>query len=159
MDFSLTENQLMIRDSVRKYAEAELLPNYQRWDRTGEFLSKDFIDKLVNMGLLRLRLPEKYDGQGYSFVDCGIVCEEIGRCDHQIRYIISNAIHLGEMAASMHPELQDEWIPRTALVVMLPASAPPRGSVNASDIISPLAMRGIHSSCKSGCIDAAISPK
>ena len=64
MDFSLTENQLMIRDSVRKYAEAELLPNYQRWDRTGEFLSTDFIDKLVNMGLLRLRLPEKYDGQG-----------------------------------------------------------------------------------------------
>ena len=108
MDFSLTENQLMIRDSVRKYAEAELLPNYQRWDRTGEFLSKDFIDKLVNMGLLRLRLPEKYGGQGYSFVDCGIVCEEIGRCDHQIRYIISNAIHLGEMASSLHPDLQDE---------------------------------------------------
>ncbi len=91
----------MIRDSVRKYAEAELLPHYKRWDRTGEFLTQDYIDKLVATGLLRLRLPPEYDGQGASFVDCGIVCEEIGRCDHQIRYIVSNAIHLGEMAHAL----------------------------------------------------------
>ena len=69
MDVGFTEHQEMIRDSVRKYAEAELLPNYQRWDRTGEWLTRAFIDKLVGMGLLRLRLPEKYGGQGYSFVD------------------------------------------------------------------------------------------
>ena len=42
MDFSFSENQEMIRDSVRKYAEAELLPHYQRWDRTGEWLTQDF---------------------------------------------------------------------------------------------------------------------
>ena len=145
MDFSLTENQLMIRDSVRKYAEAELLPNYQRWDRTGEFLSKDFIDKLVNMGLLRLRLPEKYDGQGYSFVDCGIVCEEIGRCDHQIRYIISNAIHLGEMASSMHPELQEQWIPRIANGEMMSlAFTEPRGGADAGNITTRAVRNGDH---------------
>ncbi len=135
MDFSFTDHQEMIRDSVRRYAETELLPNYQRWDRTGEWLSKDFIDKLVNMGLLKLRLPEKYDGQGYSFVDCGIVCEEIGRCDHQIRYIISNAIHLGEMASSMHPDLQDEWIPRIANGEMMSlAFTEPRGGADAGNI-------------------------
>ena len=135
MDFSFSENQEMIRDSVRKYAEAELLPNYQRWDRTGEWLTQDFMDKLVNMGLLRLRLPEKYGGQGYSFVDCGIVCEEIGRCDHQIRYIISNAIHLGEMASSMHPDLQDEWIPRIANGEMMSlAFTEPRGGADAGNI-------------------------
>jgi cyclohexanecarboxyl-CoA dehydrogenase len=135
MDFSFSENQEMIRDSVRRYAEAELLPNYKRWDRTGEWLTKDFIDKLVGMGLLRLRLPEKYGGQGYSFVDCGIVCEEIGRCDHQIRYIVSNAIHLGEMASSMHPDLQDEWIPRIANGEMMSlAFTEPRGGADAGNI-------------------------
>ena len=56
MDIGFTEQQEMIRDSVRKYAEAELLPNYQRWDRTGEWLTQAFMDKLVGMGLLRLRL-------------------------------------------------------------------------------------------------------
>ena len=135
MDFSLTDNQIMIRDSVRKFAEAELLPNYQRWDRTGEFLTPEFIQKIVDMGLLRLRLPEQYDGQNYSFVDCGIVCEEIGRCDHQIRYIISNAIHLGEMASSMHPDLQAEWIPRIANGEMMSlAFTEPRGGADAGNI-------------------------
>ena len=145
MDFSFSENQEMIRDSVRKYAEAELLPNYQRWDRTGEWLTKDYMDKLVNMGLLRLRLPEKYGGQGYSFVDCGIVCEEIGRCDHQIRYIISNAIHLGEMASSMHPELQDEWIPRIANGEMMSlAFTEPRGGADAGNIATKAVRDGDH---------------
>ena len=145
MNFSLSENQIMIRDSVRKFAEAELLPNYKRWDRTGEFLTEDFIKKIVDMGLLRLRLPEKYDGQGYSFVDCGIVCEEIGRCDHQIRYIISNAIHLGEMASSMHPELQEQWIPRIANGEMMSlAFTEPRGGADAGNITTRAVRNGDH---------------
>ncbi|MEI6383171.1 MAG: acyl-CoA dehydrogenase family protein [Betaproteobacteria bacterium] len=135
MDFGFSEDQQLIRQTVRTYAEAEILPHYQRWDRTGEWLTQDFIDKLVNMGLLRLRLPEKYGGQGYSFVDCGIVCEEIGRCDHQIRYIISNAIHLGEMASSMHPDLQEEWIPRIAKGEMMSlAFTEPGGGADAGNI-------------------------
>ena len=135
MDFSMTDNQEMIRDSVRKFAEAELLPKYQHWDRSGEWLTQDYMQKIVDMGLLRLRLPEKYGGQGYSFVDCGIVCEEIGRCDHQIRYIVSNAIHLGEMASSMHPELQEEWIPRIANGEMMSlAFTEPRGGADAGNI-------------------------
>ena len=135
MNFNLTEDQIVIRDSVRKFAEAELLPMYQHWDRSGEFLPQSFMDKLVNMGLLRLRLPERFGGQGYSFVDCGIVCEEIGRCDHQIRYIISNAIHLGEMASSMHPDLQDEWIPRIAGgEIMSLAFTEPGGGADAGNI-------------------------
>lgn len=137
MDFGLTENQEMLRDSVRKFAEAELLPNFQRWDRTGEWLPDDFIQKIVDMGLLNLRLPEEYGGQGASFVDCGIVCEEIGRCDHQIRYIISNAIHLGEMASSMDPELRAEWIPRIANGEMMSlAFTEPRGGADAGNIIT-----------------------
>ncbi len=135
MNFNLTPDQIAIRDSVRKFAEAELLPLYQHWDRSGEFLPKTFTDKLADMGLLRLRLPEKYGGQGYSFVDCGIVCEEIGRCDHQIRYIISNAIHLGEMASSMHPDLQEEWIPRIAAGEMMSlAFTEPGGGADAGGI-------------------------
>jgi len=77
MNFSLTDNQIMIRDSVRAFAEKELLPHYKHWDRSGEWLTQDYMKKIVDMGLLRLRLPEKFGGQGYSFVDCGIVCEEI----------------------------------------------------------------------------------
>jgi cyclohexanecarboxyl-CoA dehydrogenase len=145
MHFGLSENEELIRASVRKFAEAELLPNYARWDRTGEFPSQDFIDKIIDMGLLRLRLPEKYGGQGASFVECGIVCEEIGRCDHQIRYIITNAIHLGEMASSIHPELQEEWIPRIAKGEMMSlAFTEPRGGADAGNIITKAVKDGDH---------------
>jgi cyclohexanecarboxyl-CoA dehydrogenase len=137
MNFSLTDNQIMIRDSVRDFAEKELLPHYKPWDRSGEWLTKDYMQKSVDMGLLRLRLPEKFGGQGYSFVDCGIVCEEIGRADHQIRYIVSNAIHIGEMAHAMHPDLQDEWIPRIANGEMMSlAFTEPRGGADAGNIVT-----------------------
>lgn len=145
MNFGFTESQIEIRDSVRKFAEAELLPHYQRWDRTGEFLPQEYIDKLVDMGLLRLRLPEKYGGQGTSFVDCGIICEEIGRCDHQIRYIVSNAIHLGEMAHAMTPELQEEWIPRIAKGEMMSlAFTEPGGGADAGNIRTKAVRDGDH---------------
>jgi cyclohexanecarboxyl-CoA dehydrogenase len=145
MHFGFTEEQTMIRDSVRKYAETELLPNYQRWDRTGEWLTQDFIDKLVATGLLNLRLPPEYGGQGASFVDCGIVCEEIGRGDHQIRYIVSNAIHLGEMASSMAPELREEWIPRIAKGEMMSlAFTEPGGGADAGNIKTKAVRDGDH---------------
>ena len=54
MEFGFTEEQQMIRESVRRYAEAELLPHYKRWDRTGEWLTQTYIDKLVDTGLLHL---------------------------------------------------------------------------------------------------------
>ncbi|MYZ46576.1 acyl-CoA dehydrogenase family protein [Propylenella binzhouense] len=137
MDFGFSDDQIALRDSVRKFAEAELLPNYQRWDQQDGWLPKEFIDKIVSMGLLTLRLPEEYGGQGASFVDCGIVCEEIGRADHNIRYIISNAIHLGEMAPSMHPELRAEWIPRIAAGEQMSlAFTEPRGGADAGNIVT-----------------------
>lgn len=137
MEFGLTRDQEMLRDSVRKYAEAELLPNYRRWDETGEFPDPAFMRKMIDMGLLHLRLPKEYGGQGASFVDCGIVCEEIGRCDHNIRYIVSNAIHLGEMAPAMAPELREEWIPRIANGEMMSlAFTEPRGGADAGGIIT-----------------------
>ena len=145
MNFGMTENETLIRDSVRAFAEAELAPHYQRWDRTGEWLPQEFIDKLVNMGLLNLRLPEEYGGQGATFVECGIVCEEIGRCDHQIRYIITNGIHIGEMAGSIHPELRDEWIPRIAKGEMMSlAFTEPRGGADAGNIITKAVKDGDH---------------
>jgi cyclohexanecarboxyl-CoA dehydrogenase len=145
MDFGFSEDQEMIRDSVRKFAEEELLPRYQHWDRSGEWLTKEFVDKIVNMGLLRLRLPAEYGGQGASFVDCGLVCEEIGRCDHQIRYIISNAIHIGEMASSMAPELREEWIPRIANGEMMSlAFTEPGGGADAGNIKTKAVRDGDH---------------
>ena len=145
MDMIFSDDQTVLRDTVRKFAEAEILPKYQHWDRSGEWLPKSFTDKLVNMGLLRLRLPEKYGGQRTSFVDIGIVCEEIGRCDPQIRYLVSSAVHIGEMAVEMHPDLQDEWIPRIANgEIMALAFTEPGGGSDAGNIRTKAVRDGDH---------------
>ena len=145
MDMIFTDDQTVLRDTVRKFAEAEILPKYQHWDRSGEWLPKSFTDKLVNMGLLRLRMPEKYGGQRTSFVDIGIVCEEIGRCDPQIRYLVSSAVHIGEMAVEMHPDLQDEWIPRIANgEIMALAFTEPGGGSDAGNIRTKAVRDGDH---------------
>ena len=143
MDINYTQDQVALRDSVRKFCEVELQPHYQRWDREShKWIPDEFMQKIIDMGLLHLRIPEEYGGQGASFVDCGIVCEEIGRADHNIRYIISNAIHLGEMAPSMHPELRQEWIPRIAGGEMMSlAFTEPRGGADAGNIVTK-AVRG-----------------
>src|SRR5256714_369386 len=145
MDMVMTDHQMELRDTVRKFAEAELLPKYKHWDRSGEFLPKSFTDKLVDMGLLRLRMPEKYGGQKFSFVDIGIVCEEIGRCDPQVRYLVSSAVHIGEMACEMHPDLQDEWIPRIAGgEIMALAFTEPGGGSDAGNIRTKAVKDGDH---------------
>jgi len=145
MDMIFSDDQTLLRDTVRKFAEAELLPKYQHWDRSGEWLPKSFTDKLVEMGLLRLRMPEKYGGQRTSFVDIGIVCEEIGRCDPQIRYLVSSAVHIGEMAQEMDPDLQDEWIPRIANgEIMALAFTEPGGGSDAGNIRTKAVKDGDH---------------
>ena len=60
MEFGFTDQQEEIRHAVRKFSEAELLPNYQRWDRTGEFLTPEFTQKIVDMGsLTKKTLPKQ----------------------------------------------------------------------------------------------------
>ena len=73
------------------------------------------------------------------------MCEEIGRCDHQIRYIITNGIHIGEMASSIHPELREEWIPRIAKGEMMSlAFTEPRGGADAGNITTKAVKDGDH---------------
>ena len=80
MEFSFTEEQLLLQKTLRQYARSELLPNYHRWDR-GEKFPREKILEMGQLGLLGLRVPERYGGQDASFVTCGIASEEISRGD------------------------------------------------------------------------------
>ena len=58
MDINYTQDQVALRDSVRKFCEVELQPHYQRWDREShKWLPDEFMQKIIDMGLLHLRLP------------------------------------------------------------------------------------------------------
>ncbi|HOL16370.1 MAG TPA: acyl-CoA dehydrogenase [Bacillota bacterium] len=78
MDFNLTEEQLMIRESVREFAQKEVAPRAIEMDRNGE-IPLELIQKMARMGFLGIPIPEEYGGEGGSFLSYIIAIEELSR--------------------------------------------------------------------------------
>lgn len=78
MDFGLTNDQKMLQDQVRKFADAELAPVAPEIDKSGEFPWAN-LKKMAQLGLLGIVVPEKYGGSGFDFVSLAIAIEEISR--------------------------------------------------------------------------------
>lgn len=78
MDFGLTNDQKMLQDQVRKFADAELAPVAPEIDKSGEFPWAN-LKKMAQLGLLGVVVPEKYGGSGFDFVSLAIAIEEISR--------------------------------------------------------------------------------
>ncbi|MBH33186.1 MAG: acyl-CoA dehydrogenase [Euryarchaeota archaeon] len=77
---SLSEEQQMLRDLARDFADEEIMPYAAQWEKEGEF-PQAAIRKAHDLGLLNCTIPEKYGGAGMSFMDEVIVNEEFGRGD------------------------------------------------------------------------------
>ena len=80
MNFELSEEQQMIRDTVRDFAEREIKPVAQELDEKAEF-SYDITAKMGELGLFGMYLPEKYGGQGLDTLSYIIAVEELARID------------------------------------------------------------------------------
>ncbi len=63
MDFSLTPEQIQLRDTVREFAAREVAPHIQEWDARSEF-HPEILHKMGELGLLGLPIPEEYGGSG-----------------------------------------------------------------------------------------------
>jgi len=80
MNFDLSEEQQMIREAVRDFAELEIRPIAQELDEKAEF-SIDLTKKMGELGLFGMYLPEKYGGQGLDTLSYIIAVEELARID------------------------------------------------------------------------------
>ena len=96
MNFSQTEEQQLLRKSVREFAESELRPHVMEWDEAQHF-PKALLPKLADLGLMGIQFPESYGGAGMSAVDYCICIEEIARVDPSVS--LSVAAHNGLGAA------------------------------------------------------------
>src|SRR5262245_33546104 len=96
MDFRLTEDQTLLRRSVREFAETEMRPHVREWDETQHF-PIELVPKLGALGLMGIQVPESYGGVGLSAVDYCICIEEIARVDPSVA--LSVAAHNGLCAS------------------------------------------------------------
>ena len=94
MDFSLNDEQQMIRDMCREFAQDEIKPRAEEIDRSGEF-PYEIIHKMADLGLLGLPIPEEYGGAGADFLAYCIALEEVGRGDASIGLTMEAHTSLG----------------------------------------------------------------
>ncbi len=105
MDIRLTEEQALLRRSVREFAEAELRPHVMEWDEAEGF-PRALLGKCAELGLMGIQFPEEYGGAGMSSVDYCICIEEIARVDPSV--CLSVAAHNGLGAAHIYLFGNDE---------------------------------------------------
>ena len=78
MDFSLTDQQKLIRDTVRQFMEAEVRPNVKEWERTERY-PVEAVRKLAEMGCCGMMVPEQWGGPGLDTVSYVLMLEEVAR--------------------------------------------------------------------------------
>ena len=111
MEFTFTEEQELLRSTVRQFATKKLLPHYARWDR-GEPFPKEALKEAAEMGITSLRVPAAFGGQETGFVNCGIVAEEVSRGDFNYSLFVQLGMITAELlVAHAHPEIREEWLP------------------------------------------------
>ncbi|MFK4037758.1 acyl-CoA dehydrogenase family protein [Nonomuraea wenchangensis] len=78
MDFELTDEQKAFRETLRAFVDKEIVPVAVEWERSGRYPA-EIIDKMKQMGLFGLSVPEEYGGMGADMVSFALVFEEIAR--------------------------------------------------------------------------------
>ena len=80
MDFQFTEEQLMIRDTAKEFAEEQIMPREMEIEEKGEY-PRDLIMKMAELGFLGMIIPEEYGGSGMDMVTVCLAAEEITRAN------------------------------------------------------------------------------
>jgi alkylation response protein AidB-like acyl-CoA dehydrogenase len=88
MDFSLTDEHLMIRDAARDFAQTELLPGVVERDNKQEF-PDELVRKMGEVGFLGLMVDPKYGGSGMDAISYVLVMEELSKIDASASVMVS----------------------------------------------------------------------
>ena len=112
MDFALPAEHEAFRGVVREFAEKEIAPYADQWDREHRF-PVDVVRKMGDLGLFGLVFPEEYGGAGAEFLTLCIAIEELARVDQSMAITLEAGVGLG--ANPIHhfgtEEQKDQWLP------------------------------------------------
>jgi alkylation response protein AidB-like acyl-CoA dehydrogenase len=115
VDFSLTPEQELVRETARSFVQREVVPHVRAWDRDEE-MDRSIVARLAEIGFLGATLPEEHGGLGLDMLSYCLVTEELGRADSSVRGIVSvqNGLVGKTIARWGTDEQRREWLPRLA---------------------------------------------
>src|SRR2546421_6265354 len=113
IDFELTDEQRLIRETARDFADREIVPKVRENDRNERF-DTDLVAKIADMGYLGAIVPEEYGGRGLDYRTYGLIVEEVGRADSAMRTVVSvqTSLVCSSIVRWATEEQKQEWLPQ-----------------------------------------------
>jgi butyryl-CoA dehydrogenase len=113
IDFELTDEQRLIRETARDFTDREIVPVARENDRNERF-DTELVKKMADMGFLGAIVSEEYGGRGLDYLTYGLIVEEIGRGDSSARTVVS--VQTSLVCSSIErwgsDEQKHEWLPK-----------------------------------------------
>jgi alkylation response protein AidB-like acyl-CoA dehydrogenase len=115
MNFEISENQQMIAQMVRDFAEKEIRPNLNQWDKDEHF-PVDVMKKMGELGLLGIYIPEKYGGSGFGYFEYATALIELGKVCGGIGLSVAahNSLCTGHIYYHGSEEQKKKYLPKLA---------------------------------------------
>jgi alkylation response protein AidB-like acyl-CoA dehydrogenase len=113
MNFDLSDEQKLLRDTVREFALAEVKPVAEELDREKRF-PYEIVEKLGGLGLMGIPFPQEYGGGGADTLSYVLAVEELARIDSSVCITMAAHTSLGTMPIYLwgSEEQKSEWLPR-----------------------------------------------
>ncbi|MBF6641984.1 acyl-CoA dehydrogenase family protein [Flavobacterium sp. J49] len=113
-DFS--EEQIMMRDSVKEFVDKEIWPNKDRFEKKDYAFTEEVMRKAGEMGFLSVAVPEAYGGMGMGFVDTCLVCDYISGATGSFSTAFGAHTGIGTMPITLYgtEEQKQKYVPKLA---------------------------------------------
>jgi butyryl-CoA dehydrogenase len=113
MDFQLSDEQRLISEAAREFADKEIEPRVKENDRAARF-DRELASKLGEVGYLGAPVAEEYGGRGLDYIGYGLIVEQVGRADSSARTVVSvqTSLVAGSIEKWGTEEQKQQWLPR-----------------------------------------------
>jgi butyryl-CoA dehydrogenase len=113
IDFELTDEQRLIRETARDFADREIAPRARENDRNEHF-DTELVQKIADMGFLGAIVPEEYGGRDVDYRTYALIVEEVGRGCSAMRTVVSVVTSLvcSSLVRWGSEEQKQEWLPQ-----------------------------------------------
>ena len=115
MQLTLSEDQQIMRDSIRDFVEREVLPHRMEWDESQEF-PRHVFRAMGEMGLMGMLVPEAYGGAGLSYYEYKLAIEEVAKVCGSVGLSMAahNSLCTGHILQFGNEEQKQRWLPKLA---------------------------------------------
>ena len=111
----LAEDETILRESVREFAEAQIGPHVREMDEQAK-IPRELVNRLFELGVMAIEIPENYGGSGGTFFHAVLAVEELSRVDPSVGVLVDvqNTLVINALLRWGHDDLKRRYLPRLA---------------------------------------------